>query len=336
MREWVESRKVEGRKVEGRKVGRSKVESRKPQVLLLCLFVAFTGCKENADEQTPPAAPVLSQQYRQGELALAVSLSETNIPSSGSIRLVLDAQAPVDSEVVFPEIGNLIGLFRIADRYTDPPRTLPSGKILHRCVWQLVPGLPGEVVFQPLEIAAGATTIKTETIAVSVDSLLPPGLAGFEIRDITAPATLLPGQGKLQQQWLLFLGIATAAALAALCIGLARRPKRIVVLPPHEQAFQALENLPAEPLERIHTLSEILLAFIGGRFKLPTLGKTINEVVPLLPKKALLGRRHKLEKFLLEAEGIRFSNRVPTGFPEGYEQYVRNFVEKMKQEAPCG
>ena len=109
----------------------------------------------------------------------------------------------------------------------------------------------------------------------------------------------------------------------------------MIVPAPHEQAFHALENLPGEPLENIHRLSEILLAFIGGRFKLPTTGKTINEVVPLLPKKILLGRRHKLEDFLFTAEQVRFSHRIPAGFPEDYKQYVRDFVEEMKEEEPC-
>ncbi len=278
---------------------------------------------------------MLSRQYRQGSVTAIVSASETNIAATGQVQLTLDVQVPPGTDVVFPEVGNRVEPFTLSGSWTEPLQTLPNGKILHRGVWLLVPSLPGEVVFQPLEIAAGPATLKTEPILVSVRSILPEGLDTLEIKDIAAPAILLPGQKKTQQRWLVFLGIATAAALVVLCIGLGRRPKRVAVLPPHELAFQALENLPGDPLEKIHKTSEILLSFIGGRFNLPTLGKTINEVVPLLPKKVLLGRRHKLEKFLLAAEEIRFSNRIPPGFPENYEQYVRGFVEEMKQEAPC-
>jgi len=256
--------------------------------------------------------------------------------STGQIRIMLDVQTPPGTEVVFPEVGNRVESFSVSENYSEPLQSLPNGKTLHRMVWKLVPGLPGTTVFQSLEIAAGSTTIRTAPFSVAVRSILPEGVDAFKIKDIAAPAALLPEQQKTRHRWLVLAGILGIGVLSALAIALARRPRKTIVVPPHEAAFHALENLPEEPLDRIHRLSEILMAFLGGRFDFPTLGKTVGEVMPMLPRKVLLGRRHKLEEFLSEAEQIRFSNRVPLGFAGDYEAYVREFIEEMKQEeVPC-
>ena len=219
-------------------------------------------------------------------------------------------------------------------RILEPVQALPNGKLLHRRVWVLVPHLPGEAVFQPLEITAGASTVTTEPIAVHVESLLPEGLDTLEIKDIAEAVELLPEQKQRQQHRFILFSAVGALLVLALAVKLARRPKKVVVLAPHEIAFQALENLPDDALERVQALTGILLAFIGGRFKVATAGKTINEILPFFPKKILLGRRGPLERFLINGEQFRFSNKVPAGFPEEMEKFIRSFVEEMKEE-PC-
>ena len=266
---------------------------------------------------------------------VVVSLCETNIPISGTLQLMLDVHAPVNQEVVFPEVGSAVDPFMISDGYIEPPRTLPNGKQLHRRVWMLSPALPGETVFQPLEIHAGAALITTEPIVVSATSLLPPGLEVFEIKDIAAPISLLPEQAKRRHLWKILLIAAVAVLIPILAIRRIRRPKPAIVLLPHEAAFQALENLPEDPLEKIQALTDILVAYVGGHFRFPTAGKTIPEIIPLLPRKVLLGRRYKLESYLVASEQIRFSNQVPYGFADGFEQYVRGFVEETTPEAIC-
>ena len=264
-----------------------------------------------------------------------VSLSETNIPTYGSIQFILDVHAPPKSKVVFPELESLVKPFTVSGGYTEPPQALPNGKQRHRRTWMLIPALPGETVFQSLEIHAGAATLLTEPIAVSVSSLLPPGLDIFEIKDIAAPAPLLPEQAKRRQLWKILFSAAMILAFLVLLIRRMRKSVPIPVLPPHETAFQALERLPEDPLEKIQSLTEILVAYIGRRFRLPTAGKTIPEIIPFLPKKILLGRRYKLEKYLKTSEQARFSNRIPDGFADEFGQYVRAFVKETTEEDVC-
>jgi hypothetical protein len=302
---------------------------------LAIIFPLLSGCNKEAGQSAVAAEPKLSQQYRQGPVTVIVSASETNIPTSGKIQLMVDVHAPADTEVIFPEIGNLIEPFSIADGYAEPAQTLPNGKQLHRRVWILVPGLAGKAVFQSLEVQAGTRSIKTKPIAVAVESLLPQGLETLEIRDIQLPATLLPEQKKQQQRWIFVLSGLSAVIFLTLIIKLIRRPKKIIVIPPYEIAIQALENLPEDPLARLQELRSILLAVVEAAFNIPTIGKTTAEIIPAIPKFPLLGRRGPLVDFLENSDLIRFSNRMPDGYVESAEEYVRRFTDEMKKEGLC-
>ncbi len=302
--------------------------------LLSAAALLLTACSKEAVEPSAASAPVLSRQYRQKSVTVIVSASETNITTAGKIQLMIDVHAPPGAEVGIPEMDAVAKPFLVSDSYSEPVQTLPNGKHLHRRGWMLIPSLPGETVFQPFKISAGSTTVETDAITVNVTSLLPKELTTFEIKDIAGPAILLPEEKQRQKLWLILSGIAVAVACLAFAIKLIRRPQKPVVLAPHETAFLALKNLPADELEKIQALTVILLSFIGARFNLPTTTRTVHEILPHLPKELLLGRRQDLEKMLIESEQIRFSNKVPPGFADELENYAHAFVEEMK-EAPC-
>ena len=296
------------------------------------ILLLLAGCAKEAEKTVRVSEPVLSQQYRKKSATAIVSLSATNIPTSGKILLMLDVHAPETAEVVFPELGNLIEPFTVSDGYTEPVQTLPNGKLLHRRVWALVPRLPGTTVFHPLEITAGTATIITQPIAVSVRSLLPSGIEAFEIMDIAAPADLLPEQQKQRELRLLIAALAGGAVLLIVLVKFCRRTQHEIIIPPHEAALQALESLPEDPLERTQELNRIVVEYVGRRFNLPVEGKTTKEILPLLPHYPLLGRRLVLNRFLKESELFRFSNRIPAGFAAESEAFIRGFVESTKEE----
>lgn len=309
---------------------------RKRATCLLCFLAAASGCsKKTGPVEAPAAEPVYSRQYRQESVTVIVSCSETNIPSSGTIRFEIDIHAPPDAAAEVPETEDLVQGFLVADHYAEPAQMLPNGKLLHRHVWQLVPTLPGTNLFRSVEIRAGGSAVATEPFPVVVRSLLPANLATLEIRDLAEPAELLPEEEQQRQRWRLLAATAVVLALLAWKIRRKRRPKPVALLAPHEAAWLALDNLPEEPLPRIQALTQILLAFIEGRFGLPTAGRTIPEILPGLPKDLLLGRRAPLERILIESEEVRFSNKVPPGFAEQLEAYVRAFVEEKKEAPPC-
>ncbi len=298
------------------------------------LLILLCGCAKEPAEQSTASEPALSRQYRRGSVTVILSVSETNITSSGKIQLMLDVQTPPRIDVVFPEAGTFSEAFSISGSYSEPQQKLSNGKTLHRQVWTLVPERPGEVVFQPLEVLAGNQTIQTAPLSIQVRSILPLGLDTFEIKDIAAPAALLPEQKRKQRIGWVVLGLAIATTGISILIRRSRKSKCIVIIPPHEAAVQALEDLPTEPIARIHELNRILREYIENRFNLPLIGKTTAEILPILGGTEFRGLTPRLKEFLEGGEVVRFSNRVPDGFTEEAERFVREFVGSTKEE-PC-
>ena len=302
---------------------------------LLSLFVALFGCTEHREETDPRSDPVYSQHYRQRGVTVIVTLSETNIPTSGKIQLLLDVHAPANTKVVLPNLGHLVAPFSIADSHSEPVQNLPNKKWLHRRIWTLLPALPGNVRLQPLEISVGSITLATAPIEVQVSSMLPEGLEDFAIKDITAPVEFLPKEKQRKQ-----IGRITAAGAGGLMVLILiikwiRRPRKIEVLSPHQKAYDALKELPEDPLEKVQALNEILLAFMNDFFHVPMAGKTLGEVCSALPKKVLLGRRPKLEQFLTTSEEARFSQIISDDFAEEMEQFTQTFIAATPEDKPC-
>lgn len=294
-------------------------------LMLLC------GCSKEAVEQADFSEPVLSRQYRQGSVTVVVSVSATNMVSSGKAQLMIDVHAPPDNEVLFPEIGHFIDPFSVADGYSEPVQTLPNGKHLYRRVWILVPSLPGETAFLPIEIASGATVIKTDPIRMRVGSLLPEELDTFEIKDIAEPVALLPEEERKRRLWLTLTGAGLVILFLTAVIKKIRQPKIVYIAPPHEAALAAMENLPADPVARVHELNRILRSYIEARHNLPAIGKTTTELIPVFEE---IGPE-TLVDFLQTCEQMRFSNIVPETLAGKAETIVREFIESSMQEEPC-
>uniref|UniRef100_UPI003568F14C hypothetical protein n=1 Tax=Pontiella sp. TaxID=2837462 RepID=UPI003568F14C len=187
---------------------------------LLGLFAVLLGCSEKASEPVSLSEPAYSRQYRAGALTVIVSLSETNIPSSGKITALLEVHAPAGIDPVFPNLGNAIDPFAIADTYSEPAQALPNGKRLYRQVWMLVPGLPGRTEFQSLEIRAGDERLETEPVTVTVTSLLPPDTEELALRDIAAPIEQLPEQQNKRRSLYTLIGTLLVLALIPFVIHL--------------------------------------------------------------------------------------------------------------------
>jgi len=293
-------------------------------VLLSFALLVLAGCSEKQSEPLALSEPAYSKQYRNQALTTVVSLSETNISTAGKIILMLEVHTPDGVEPDFPTLGNIIEPFSVADGYSEPIQTLPNGKSLHRKVWILVPGLPGVSVFQSLEISADRDQIKTDPISVTVTSLLPPGTDELEIRDIAEPIELLPEQQKKRRLFYTVIGIILLLGLIPYILILLRKPKIEPRRLPHEAAFQSLENLPEDPVQRIHELNRIFRTYHEVRFGVPMIGKTAVELSVILEDTEMI-------QFLETCDDLRFSNKVPDDFVAEAEQFVRSTIEKTKE-----
>lgn len=266
---------------------------------------------------------------------VVVSVSDTNITTAGEVQLMIDVHAPPGDEVVFPDIAPLIEPFSVADSYQEPMRMLPNGKHLHRRVWTLIPSLPGYAHFQEMEMTVGSARIATDPLTISVDSLLPEGLDSLEIRDISEPVDLLPEQTAKRRLRSILLAAGLIAGLLTGGLYMAKHRKEKPPVPPYEAALASMAALPDDTLARIRALTQLLLVFIERRYQLPLSAKTLREILAQLKMERLLENDARLEPMLTASEHIRFSNRIPAGFADELEAFVRSFVEERKEE-PCG
>lgn len=289
-------------------------------VMALLLF----GCSEKAAETESDANPAYSRQYRSGSLTAIVSLSETNIPSSGKITAAVEIHTPAGIEPVVPNLSSFIDPFSVADGYGEPAQKLPNGRIRRRLVWILVPALPGGTVFQPLEIRAGGEQIKTEPIPVRVTSIIPAGLDEPDFRDIAGPMELLPEQQQKRRAAYTVIGSVLVLCLIPILLVLFRRRQPPAAVLPREDALRALAALPENPVERIHECSRIFRVYYEARFGTPIMGRTAVELAALLEDMEMI-------RFLEQCDAVRFSNRVPPGFAAEAELFVRQYIEKNRE-----
>jgi hypothetical protein len=303
------------------------------RISAVCFAAALLlpGCAKEPAEQAVFSEPALSRQYRQESVTVIVSVHETNITTSGKIRLMIDVHAPPADEVRFPDVGYFTAPFSVADGYGEPVQLLPNGKHLHRRVWILIPALPGEALFQPMQIDAGSVTLETDPIKVHVTSLLPQDLESFEIRDIADPIQRLPEEEQSRGLWLMLFGPAAVIIIAMILIRQLRRPPKRHITPPHEIALDALNHLPDDAVARIHELNRILRAYLEARYHLPAIGRTTNELIPVLEEVS----SERLTDFLEASEQARFSNVIPETFSIEAEQLVRQFIDTTRREEPC-
>lgn len=312
-----------------------KVEGQKSTVLSLCflgLFGAITGCKENVEIIPSFSEPVYSKQYREQSAITIVTLSETNISTSGKIQLMIEVHTSKSEAINFPDIRYSISPLTVADGYTEPWQTLPNGHTLLRRVWTLLPALPGPYELPALEITAGDILFETEPVSIQVSSLLPEGLEAFQIKDIAATASLLPEEEKKHQATVIILSSLAGLVVLVFLIRKLLVKKPVIEMPCHEKAMAAMNDLPDHPTERVHALIRIFLVYIQARFEIPTAGRTLVEIRSILEDHADLP---DLLPFLETSEQIRFSNRIPDGFAEETEQFVRHFIESTMEVPPC-
>jgi hypothetical protein len=236
-------------------------------------------------------------------------------------------------QVDLPEPGADIAGFRIVDLGRDKPKTV-DGRVVEQRWYKLRADLVGSYVLPPVTVhyrkaaakpAAGSkgedagSTVNTSEIFVEVESVLPADGAAKDIHDIKPlekiaerPPWLIPGAGALG-----------ALALAAAAFLWWRRRRLAPAAPPrpaHEIAFAALDALRRTDFSDLaavrryyFAISEVVRAYVEGRFGLNATDLTSEEIASALPALTSLdaGDAERLTRFLTVTDGVKFAARVP-------------------------
>jgi len=196
--------------------------------------------------------------------------------------------------VFWPGMASNLGAFEIRDYRVDDPKK-ENGRFVERMHYTISTFDTGKFVIPPLKIEYAVLpdsthhALKTEPIEIQVASLRP-SLKG-DIRG-------LKPQAELPRDWKVLLSYVAFALIAILVFaaiwlyiryrrtGASPFMKPAPPRPAHEVALEALRQLQAARLlekgavkEHFSRLSEILRAYIEGRFFIPALEMTTYELM---------------------------------------------------------
>jgi len=253
-----------------------------------------------------------------------------------------------DVVVEMPSLGANLGMFEIRDYEVKEP--VKQGDLITEQTEYVISTFEtGDFEIPPLTIRyytkADSTRreLRTEPIKITVKSLNPDQAA--DIRDIKPPLEIPRDWRRLVRQ----LGVALLAGLliAAGVIAYLRYRKGKSLLPRREKPQRPAHELALEQLDALvrsgllergevkqfySELSEIVRRYIEGRFYVPALEMTTNQLLATL-EEATLGHeeRKQLQELLELSDLVKFAKYLPGA--EEHERAVQiayDFVQRTK------
>ena len=309
-------------------------------------------------------------------LAAAVACSDGRGESPESVKVDLPAAqlwAGVDKAVAYP--GDIITFtlqaayapgvtlelpeiakekfseFRIVDSgYTYPEEK--GGRFFSERWYKLQADTAGSYIIEPIEAAyttadGAGDTLQTPKIFLEIVTLLSEEAELNDIRDIKPPVEIF-------HPYRLALMIAAIALIAILAVLVGRRvverwrrrvtERKLAGLPPHEEALKALERLLAKKLveegkskQFCFEISEIFRRYMQGRFDIPAIDLTTEEILPLVCEDGILTESHKplVSAFLTNTDLVKFAKYLPSQEEiDKITQDTRSFINETTSLRP--
>ena len=311
------------------------------------LMAAAWSCGPQMGESGAPAAAPVSKTYESGTVAVTIEINAGSITVADQLEVAVEVIAGEQQRVVFPDVEDKLGEFRVTGTRVDDPKLLDGGRVARRQTYVLEPFLPGEYEIPELTISfsdegAGEDSrqsIKTDPIDIEVRSLLPDSEEEPDIKEASGPLEM-PGVAWVY--WLAGAAVFIAAAAGYFLWRRRRAKARIeeIPSPPHEVAYRELdallaENLIGRGLAKLFyvRLSNILRHYIENRFGLRAPESTTEEFLIALRGSAALERRHKdlLRRFLEHCDLVKFAELKPSGDEiEGAVTTCREFIKETE------
>jgi hypothetical protein len=254
------------------------------------------------------------------------------------ITFTLKAEYTSGVTLELPEIADKFSEFRIVDSGESAPGKKDDANIAERW-YKLQADTAGSYVIDPLEVAytlpdGASDTLHTPKIFLEIVTLLSEEAGLNDIRDIKPPVEIL-------HPYRLALMIMAVALAAILTVLIARRAfgrwrrraaeRKLAARSPHEEALKALERLLGKKLiekgqskQFCFEISEIFRRYIHGRFDIPAVDLTTEEILPRFDEDGVLAKSHGplVREFLTGTDMVKFAKHLPSG--EEIDKIVRD------------
>ena len=321
-------------------------------MLLLLASAWLPACQPTAPEKTN-TPPALLKKFGTPPLTLELSLDRQRLTVAQRLTVTLRAETDEGHAVHWGEVKAVEG-FTVASATEAKPELVAPGQVMFAFRLVLEPLAAGDAQMPALSVEAWeksmadapVTTVTSEPITITVDTLLAKDDAGETISDI-APPLAKP----LNPWWVAGLAGGAALALAAIIFFLRRWQRRALSppppLPPHLLAYQALDRLLAADLLSCGqqkafyaSLSDILRHYLEQRFGLRAPEQTTEEFLAGLHHSGspgLLEPNHQrlLRDFLTGCDLVKFAGHTPLrGEAEDNVERCRRFIRETEPVAP--
>jgi len=316
----------------------------------LALILA-AGCTGPGNDAQPAAdAPeVLEHTHGRGPFDLTLRLEPENPTIADRIKLEFEAVVDEDYELAWPEFGETLSQFGIADYRIGSSELMEGGRRREVREYVLEPFLSGSYRIPPLKFVFAREgeephRLQTEEIALEVESLLEEEAAALEIRDIVAPVEL-PRERNPARFWIvLAIAVLVLAGMAAGWWWLRRQrtPGAGPLRPAHEIAYRELRELVAadwpgkgETKRFYREISAILRRYLENRFGVHAPGQTTEEFLSDPRTRDLLppAQQELLRELLNHCDLVKFAE-LDVGKPEIQRTFdaCKTIIETTKVE----
>ena len=322
-------------------------------VFLACL-IALLASPTAAQEPGAAVEESLEQHVVVGDVIVSLAGDRRSMGMADQLRLTLSVTAPLDKNVIFPEVFDRLGPFQVNNHFTPEPEMLDPQIREWRQEYLLEVGEVGELDVPPLTVTlsgeddaedAEPLQLTTEPYRVVVTSILPEGADLKKPKDI-APPVELAWRGLPVWAWIV---IAAALVLLVLAILWWQRARRRRLLrgepshPAHLLALAALDRLQSDDLVTLQRIEEfyvrvsgILRYYIEWRFGLRAPEQTTEEFLDamLVAGGPIAAHRDLLSAFLAHCDLVKFARHQPA--PDDMHnalQRAREFVEQTADPA---
>jgi hypothetical protein len=310
-------------------------------VLFLTLFATSTSlARGNSETDRGMEFEVVKRYDHAIPGTFTVRVSKIRLNTVEEIILILEAAVDEEWSIIFPEIQNHLGTFRVIDRAIEGPRLSRNRNLIYTNRYTLEPFLPGNYAIPPLEVyfedrwKIYSLPVVSEEIAVEVVTVLPPQLGEQDIEEILGPLSL-------PERMILWIGIAIPV-IAALVLGSLYAVKRfpvfrsvVVSWNTWDTALHELDRLLGKKLieqgryrEFFESICDLTRHYVEMRFSIRAPEQTTEEFLHQVRNTNTLSQYTPLlDEFLSTCDLVKFALHRPS--PDDVEKTVlncRNFL----------
>ena len=271
----------------------------------------------------------LEHAYADRGVAVVLRLDRTEITTAEWVLVEVAVLAGEGLTVRLPTAEQAVaGGLAVARTDTVPPALQEGGLVRWVRRFEMQPFLAGTYQVPGLAVVVAgddgetAVTIRTESVDLTVTSVLSGADEPPRLQEVAEPMPAPPRVGRL----LLFAALAiVAAGVAAALVMLVRRraarnAARNAIVPPHEAALRALRELAADDLLHrdllaFHTaVAAIVRRYLERRFGVRAPERTTEELMFILTGGSWLddAQRRALHAFLAQCDQVKFARARPT------------------------